>query len=46
MRIATYRVAFAIRPPLSQSMRRWIVAAAKFGYLAKATVYAIIGLLS
>jgi hypothetical protein len=44
--MATSKAVSSMRTPVSPSTRRWIVAAAKFGYLAKATVYAIIGLLA
>jgi hypothetical protein len=46
MHMATSKAVSSMRPPVSPSARRWIVAAARFGYLAKAMVYAIIGLLA
>src|SRR5690349_18976714 len=33
-------------PDLTPTTRRWIVVAARFGYLAKATVYGVIGILA
>src|SRR5437868_14726184 len=46
MHMATSRALSPMHPPVSPSARRWIVVAAKFGYLAKASVYSIIGLLA
>jgi hypothetical protein len=46
MHMATSKALSSMRTPVSASTRRWIVAAARFGYLAKAMVYAIIGLLA
>jgi hypothetical protein len=46
MHMATSRsFATAGAPAATAPTRRWIVATAKFGYLAKATVYGVIGII-
>src|SRR5215813_13706921 len=46
MHMASSGAAAGARLPVAAPARRWIIAAAKFGYFAKATVYAVIGLLA
>jgi len=46
MHMASSGAAAGARLPVAAPARRWIIAAAKFGYFAKAAVYAVIGLLA